>query len=105
MHILETMVRGVIYCNAAECNWNPDTRSYDKPTKGVGRLDKEGRFVPNKYFSDILVRESSNPESICKREQLIINTVREKYGNEIIPGEFREEKADETDNVIKTAKT
>jgi len=103
MHILENQVRGNIYCNVAECNWNPSTNSYDKPTKGVGKLDIEGRFVPNKYLSSILVRESNDPESINKYEQLIINTVKKKYGDNIKPGEFKDEKASGIDNIIKTA--
>ena len=103
MHITETTIKGILYCYAAECNWNSITGAYDKPSKAVGKLDKQNRFISNKYFSGLLIRKRDNPESISEYEQQIIDTVKAKYGEDVKPSIFPESITAQVEKAIKTA--
>jgi hypothetical protein len=103
MHITETTIRGTRYCYAAECKWNPGKRKYDNPSKAVGKLGVERRFVPNRYFSDLLVRERADPGSLGDYEKLVLGTVRGEYGAGVEPKAFPEGSASKIASAIKTA--
>jgi len=103
VHITVATIRKVSYCYAAECNWNPSDQKYNKPSKAVGKLDAEGNFIPNRYFSDILTRESNDPAGLDDYEKRIIATVKEKYGGDVKPKTFAENNSAQIENAIKTA--
>ena len=103
MHITETMIRNTIYCYAAECNWNTREKKYDKPSKAVGKLDGVGGFVPNKYLSSLLVRESKDPSGLGDLERRTIETVKDKYGQGIEPKTPPKNSTTKITDAIKTA--
>ena len=103
MHITETKIHDTLYCYAAECVWNPETKKNDKPSKAVGKLDAENRFLPNKFLSEVLMRYNSDPCSISEYEQKIIGSVKAKYGEDLQPREFTTRDNGEISKVIKTA--
>ena len=104
MHITETTIKGTVYCYAAECIWNSVLKKYDNPSKAIGKLDNEKHFVPNKYFSELLMRKSTEPNNnINEHELLIIDTVKKKYGEDIKPEVFPKSKNDHAANIVKTA--
>jgi hypothetical protein len=103
MHITVTKIRDAFYCYAAECKWNPGKQKGDNPSKAVGKLDGDGNYVPNKYFSELLMRKDKYPETISEHEQLIIDTVKDKYGEDVKPMVFAKSNAAEINKVIKTA--
>ena len=103
MHITETKIHGTLYCYAAECVWNPETKKNDKPCKAIGKLDDKNRFLPNRFLSDVLMRYSNDPRSISEYEQKIIDTIKTKYGEDLQPREFAAQNNGEITKVIETA--
>jgi len=103
MHINEDAKERTTYCYAAECNWNPTTKRYDKPSKCVGKLGEGNVFIPNRYFSELLIRENNDRESVSCIELRTIDAARKKYGNDIQPGEFPDKNPNKADEAFKTA--
>jgi hypothetical protein len=103
MHITISVIRGTSYCYAAECNWNHEEHKYNKPSRIVGKLNREGAFVPNRYFSDLLIRSDKEAGSVNEFEQRIIETVKAEYGEDVKPETFPKGTAGEITHTVKTA--
>ena len=103
MHITETTIKGTVYCYAAECKWNPSKKKYDKPSKAVGKLDFDGRFIPNRFLSELLTRKEREPECISELDQQIIDAVKVKYGAIVQPIVFPKNVDTKIADAVKTA--
>ena len=104
MHITINTINGTPYCYAAETIWCPRKKKYLKPSKAVGKVDAEKGFLPNRYFSDLLLRKDKDPESVNAHEQRIIDTVHAKYGEDVKPRSFPKSYAREVAKAVRTAK-
>ena len=85
MHIVEGVNKK--YCYAKECIWDNEKKVYQNPGKCIGKLEgigKQKEFVPNKYLIQLLSQYKSDSSSLSTHEMLIVTTVIEKYGKEII---------------------
>jgi transposase len=83
MHIVENYNKKVdrIYCYAAECHWDKQSKTYRKPRISVGHLEGTPPvFVPNKRFSRILASDLKTPSLTDEHTKEIITTVTAKYG-------------------------
>ena len=71
------------YCYACETIWDKDRKKYRTPSKCIGYLDFDNSLIPNGYLSRLFSLESSNYLALSDYERLIINTVINKYGEEV----------------------
>ena len=71
------------YCYACETVWNKELKKYNTPGKCIGRLDPDNSLIPNKFLSQLFYLESSNPSSLSDYERRVIETVVEKYGDDV----------------------
>ena len=68
------------YCYVYETVWDKTQKKYTTPSKCIGHLDSENLLIPNKYLSRLLTLESSDRTSLSDYENLVIQTVVDKYG-------------------------
>lgn len=69
------------YCIFTESIWDPASKKYIKPKTHIGHLDASKKnFVPNKYLSSILEKEEDGAD-LSDMEKVLLERVREKYGD------------------------
>ena len=71
------------YCYVCESVWDNALKKHRTPSKCVGRLDSDNLLIPNRYLSQLLIMESSDSASLSDYEMLVIETVIDKYGEEV----------------------
>ena len=71
------------YCYACETIWDKTLKKYRTPSKCIGRLDTDQSLLPNQYLLQLFALESSNPSALSDHDRLVINTVIDKYGEDI----------------------
>jgi hypothetical protein len=67
----------------------------------VGKLNEGNMFIPNKYLSELLIREAEKPESINDIERKVIDTVKTIYGENIKPKAVSKGNADKIADILK----
>jgi hypothetical protein len=70
------------YCYACENIWDKANKKYHTPGKCIGYLDVDQSFVPNKFLTQLFIKESSSHSFLSEHEKQIIDTVISKYGDE-----------------------
>jgi len=84
MHIIENKNAraGKVYCYASECLWDKQAKEYVKPRISIGHLEGDPpRFVPNNALAALLAADGKEPYPDGDRNRLIIDTVKQKYGD------------------------
>ena len=83
MHIIESKnpKSGKIYCYVGECIWDKHQNKYVNPRISVGSLEGEPpKFKPNKRFVSLMKASYAGQSSDDKKDKMIIETVKSKYG-------------------------
>ena len=71
------------YCYVCESVWNKALKKNRTPAKCVGQLDSNNSLIPNRYLSQLFSLQSSEPSKLSDYERLVIETVINKYGEDV----------------------
>lgn len=102
MHIVEG-VNGS-YCYASVCERNPDgSKKNIKYSQCIGHI-KNGKFLPNRYPTSLLLSFSLDPSPLSDQEKMIVDTTLKKYGQSVMQT-AKEQLITNTVGGYRTAKT
>ncbi|MCL2173042.1 MAG: hypothetical protein FWB84_05300 [Candidatus Bathyarchaeota archaeon] len=102
MYISETVNQK--YCYICQTTWDKTNKKYKRPSKCIGQLHNN-TLIPNKYLTQLLTKQTTNPTTLTNNENLIIKTITNKYGTNIKTKPTKTTPQTLTQQTIQTAQT